>query len=303
LVIGPWDHFGAQTPTKEMVGLTLPDAAVINMIKLQADWYDFALGRGAIPALLGDKVNYFLMGANEWRHVGSLAAASSGQQAYFLSAATGTPGDVFHSGRLTAEPEAAESPAILVSDPRELPEIAIAPLAEAEDATSQFRAFQKRAIVFHSAPLEHDCDLAGQMRLNLSCSADAPDFDLWAQVSMILPDGSAVRLGEDVRRARFRHGQFHPELVRTGEIMEIPFEFNWTAQRLPAGARLRLVIAPLNRPDYQKNFNSGGRIGYEKIEDARVATIRIYHDAAHPSSLVLPLAATANASSPPIAEN
>jgi hypothetical protein len=297
LVIGPWDHPGAQTPTKEMDGLTLPDAAVVDMIKLHADWYDFALGRGPAPALLADQVNFFLLGANEWRHVSSLEAASSGQVTFYLSAPEGTPRDVFHSGVLGDRP-ATEPPAVLVSDPHELPELEVAALAASEDLTSQFRAFQKRSIVFHSTPLPQDCDLVGHMRLQITCSADAPDFDLWAQVAMVLPDGSATRLGEDVRRARFRHDQFHAELVRTGEVMEIPFEFNWMAQRLPAGARLRLVIAPLNRPDFQKNFNSGGRIGYEKIEDARVATIRIYHDAAHPSSLVLPLAATASASSP-----
>jgi hypothetical protein len=46
------------------------------------------------------------------------------------------------------------------------------------------------------------------------------------------------------------------------------------ARRIPAGARLRLTIAPLNSPGYQKNYNTGGRIGYEKLEDARIAYIK-----------------------------
>lgn len=56
------------------------------------------------------------------------------------------------------------------------------------------------------------------------------------------------------------------------------------------GARLRLTIAPLNSPLYQKNYNTGGRIGYEKIEDARIANIKIFHDGEHASPLVLPVA-------------
>jgi uncharacterized protein len=115
--------------------------------------------------------------------------------------------------------------------------------------------------------------------------------DLWAQVLMVLPDGSTVRLGEDVRRARYRNSQFKEELVKPGQVIEIPFEFYWLARRIPAGARLRLTIAPLNSPNYQKNFNTGGRLGYEKIEDARIANIKIFHDAKHPSRLMLPLAA------------
>jgi hypothetical protein len=133
--------------------------------------------------------------------------------------------------------------------------------------------------------------MAGQMHLTLECAADAPDFDLWAQVLILLPDGSAVRLGEDIRRARFRNSQFKEELLKPGQVVEIPFDFNWTAWRIPAGARLRLIIAPLNSPNYEKNYNTGGRVGYEKLEEARIAQIRIFHDDKHASQLSVPLAA------------
>jgi putative CocE/NonD family hydrolase len=292
LLIGPWDHGGTQNPQREIEGLQIPDAAVIDMNRLHADWYDFALGRGRKPELLRERVTYFMLGADEWRYAKSLEAASSGQElVLFLAASAGTPQDVFHSGVLAPQPSAAEPPAVIVSDPRELPALASARDARSEGLTSQFRAFEKRALNFHSEPLPHDLVIAGHPRLTLLCEADAPDFDLWAQLLMLLPDGSAVQLGEDVRRARFRDGPFKQALVRPGEVISIPFEFRWMARRIPAGARLRLTVAPLNSPDYQKNFNAGGRIGYERIEDARVAHIRIFHDAKRTSRLMLPLAA------------
>jgi hypothetical protein len=128
------------------------------------------------------------------------------------------------------------------------------------------------------------------MRLNLTVQSDAPDFDLSAQVLMVLSDGSAVKLGEDIRRARFRNNYFKNELLKPDQVAEIPFEFYWMARRIPAGARLRLTVAPLNSPAYQKNYNTGGRIGYERIEDARIANIKIFHDAQRRSYLTLPLA-------------
>ena len=292
LVIGPWDHFATQEPTKMVEGVAIPDAAVIDMQKLHADWYDSVLGRGAAPALLRDNVAYFMLGADEWRYAKSLDAASSGKQLeLFLSDPAGTPQDLFHSGRLTPKPNANEPPADVVSDPHELPELEVASYASNEDLTSQFRAYQKRAVTFHSDPFAQDTEIAGQIHLTLECSANTPDFDLWAQLLMVLPDGSTVKLGEDVRRARFRDSQFKEELVKPGQVVQIPFEFNWLARRIPAGARLRLTIAPLNSPNYQKNFNTGGRLGYEKIEDARIANIRVFHDVDRPSRLMLPLAA------------
>ena len=292
LVIGPWDHGGTQKPTKEIEGLAIPDAAVIDMDALHADWYDWVLGRGPKPAFLHDRVAYFMMGADEWRYAKTLEAASSGKVLNLYLSAPEGPRDLFHSGSLSQSPTGQEPPAIVVDDPHELPELEVAKYAENEDLKSQFRGFQKRAISFHSEPFERDTEVAGQMCLKLQVEADAPDFDLWAQVLMVLPDGSTLRLGEDIRRARFRNGAFKQELLKPNQIVEIPFEFYWMAQRIPAGARLRLTIAPLNSPNFQKNYNTGGRIGYEKPEDIRVAHIKVFHDAEHASQLILPLAAS-----------
>lgn len=295
LVIGPWDHSGAQQPSKQIDGLSIPDGAVLDMNRLHSDWYDWVLGRGTRPALLQDRVTYFMMGANEWRHAPSLEAAGSGNtMEFYLSDARGTPGDLFHSGTLATSRPGAEPAALVVSDPHELPELEVARYAENEDSSSQFRALQKRAITFHSEPLPQDTEVAGHIRLLLDCAADAPDFDLWAQLVLVEPDGSTVRLGEDIRRARFRNDPFRQELLQPGQIVEIPFEFKWTAWRFPAGARLRLTLAPLNSPNYQKNFNTGGRVGYERIQDARIANIQIFHEAAHASRLTLPLAAASH---------
>jgi putative CocE/NonD family hydrolase len=291
LIIGPWDHGGTQVPAKEIDGLAIPDNAVLDMKQLHADWYDWALGHGALPAFFhGQRVAFYVMGENAWHYAHTLEEASSGKELVLnLSDPRGTPAGVFQAGKLTAATPAAEPAAQLVSDPRELPELAVAKYAAAENLLSTFRAYQKRALVFHSEPLATATTFAGHMRLILVCAADTPDFDLSAQVFMIRADGSAVRLGDDIRRARFRDGQFAAKLLKPGEQVEIPFEFRWAAWRLPAGAQLRLVLQPLNSPNYQKNYNTGGRIGYEKPEDARVAHISVFHDGKRRSRLILPL--------------
>jgi hypothetical protein len=292
LVIGPWDHLGTQHPQQVIAGLTIPDSAVLDMNKLHADWYDWVLGRGPRPALLRDRVTYYMMGANEWRYAHSLDGASSGKSlALYLEDPAGTPQDLFRSGVLAQTKPAAEPPAMIVDDPRTLPELAVAQYAANEDLLSQFRAYEKDALVFHSRPLPQSVEVAGQMRLNLVVQADTPDFDLWGQVQMVAPDGSAVTLGQDIRRARFRDGFFKQELLRAGQVVTIPFTFNWMAWRIPAGARIRLVLMPLNSPDYQKNYNTGGRIGYEDPGKARVAHITLFHGGSRASALLLPLAA------------
>lgn len=36
----------------------------------------------------------------------------------------------------------------------------------------------------------------------------------------------------------------------------------------------QFIIAALNSPAIQKNYNAGGRIGYERLEDARIHSVQ-----------------------------
>jgi predicted acyl esterase len=170
---------------------------------------------------------------------------------FFLEEANGTPESVYHSGRLIDHAPANEPPSVIVSDPHELPELEMAEYVKSENATSQFRSFQKRAINFHSEPFAKDTEIAGQMRLKLNVQADAPDFDFWAQVLMVSRDGSTVRLGEDIRRARFRNSFFKEELLNQTRSWKFPSSLigprGAFLQERNSALRLRRLIPPIIR--------------------------------------------------------
>jgi predicted acyl esterase len=76
---------------------------------------------------------------------------------------------------------------------------------------------------------------------------------------------------------------------------EYRFEhFNFVARRIARGSRLRLVIGPGDPLHSQKNYNSGGAVAQESAKDARKVTVRLFHDAQHPSVLLLPVGATSD---------
>src|SRR5450631_123441 len=83
LVIGPYDHLGAQrgtfsilrAPTTSLAGYELDPAAQIDLyVDLRFKWFDYVLKGGPKPAILQDKVNYQVTGANIWKHAPSLSA-------------------------------------------------------------------------------------------------------------------------------------------------------------------------------------------------------------------------------------
>ncbi len=293
LLIGPWDHPGTRHPRQKLGGLAFGKDSVLDIDQLHIDFFNWILKGGKRPAILSDRVNYYVMGADEWRHAASLDDLSDHSLRLYLSSPDGPARDVFHSGHLAVAAPAAQEPDTLIDDPLSLEPAGDLLKPPADDyLVHSSEAFKANRLVYTSDPLDTPTTIAGAMELLANISIDAPDADIGAEVDAVLPDGRTLVLGQDMLRARFRHGATKVEPVKPGVIEPYRFDgFYFTVRELPKGTRLRLVLGPLNTPNLQKNYNSGGRIGYETAKDARTATISVHLDPEHPSYLELPLAA------------
>ena len=86
LVLGPYDHLGLQGRIiPELRGYRLDSEAMIKIYALTFSWFDYILKGAAKPALLQDKVNYELMGANRWEHAPSLESLQQKKLTFYLS--------------------------------------------------------------------------------------------------------------------------------------------------------------------------------------------------------------------------
>ncbi len=290
LLIGPWDHPGTRYPKKELGGLEFPEQAVLDLDQLHVDWYDSLLRGKPRPPAIKDQVTYYVMGADEWRSAPSLEALTQSTLRFYLASDGGRADDVFHSGYLLDAPRERQAPDAFRYDPRERA-AAEGYLDKVEDYHLDSReAFLEGRLVYHSAPLAKPVTLAGNVELTLQLAIDVPDTDVAAVLYAIEPTGRSLFLGWDMVRARYRENPSEAKPVPAGAVLPYTFDGFWfTVRRLAAGTRLRLVVGPLDSPDWQRNFNSGGKIGFETEADIRVANVQVFHDAAHPSVLELPV--------------
>jgi putative CocE/NonD family hydrolase len=143
--------------------------------------------------------------------------------------------------------------------------------------------------VYHSAPLAEETEFAGSPHLKVFISIDTPDTDFEVALYEILPDGRSVRLGSDVRRARFRETTEKEVFLKPGDVLPYDFDFPFFARRLAKGSRVRLVLRAPNSIFLEKNYNSGGDVADETAAVARTAHVRVYHDREHASVLTLPI--------------
>jgi putative CocE/NonD family hydrolase len=295
LIIGPWDHGGTRTPREEYAGLKLGKASLLDMNALHRDWYDWTLKDGRKPEFLKARVAYYVTGPDEWRYADTLEAVTASHAEYFLDSDNGRANDVYASGRLESGRGTRGGSDRYVYDPLDVS----AAEDDASDASGTELTDQRpllrrngKQLVYHTAPLDKDTDIAGFFRFSTWLKLDQRDTDFSVDVYAIAPDGSSLFLSNDVLRARHRASLRESILVTPGKVERYDFRnFTFVARRLARGSRLRLVVGPINTFNLQKNYNSGGVVNAEGAKDARTVTVELLHDAQHPSALYVPLAA------------
>ena len=291
LVIGPWDHFGTRTPKAEFCGVKVGPASLVDLQRLHLQWYAWTMQDGPKPEFLQKNVAYYVMGAEKWRYADTLEGITVRSHALYLQS-SGNPTDVFHSGSLAGEPAKQGEPDHYRYDPRDIEHAALESVVDPANKADQrlLHATVGKQLVYHSAPFGKDTEVSGFFKLCAWIAIDQADTDVRVSVYDVGLDGSAVLLTTDSIRARYRESLREEKLIRTQEPLRYDFErFTFVSRLIPKGNRLRLVIGPINSIYRQKNYNSGGVVSEESMQDACAVAVKLFHDEDHPSALHVPV--------------
>jgi hypothetical protein len=144
-------------------------------------------------------------------------------------------------------------------------------------------------VLVYSTPVLHrPVEVTGPIELCLFAASSAPDTDFTGKLVDVYPDGRAIILTEGILRARYRNCLTEPELLEPGTVYELRLNLWATANVFLPGHRIRLEVSSSNFPRFDRNSNTGGDITSETSDQYQPALNRVFHDAAHPSHLILP---------------
>ena len=144
-------------------------------------------------------------------------------------------------------------------------------------------------LVYTSGALKKDMEVTGPIRVVLYASTSAPDTDFTAKLVDVFPDGAARNLTDGILRLRYRESLEKPALAKPGQIYQIGIDRRGvTSNVFLKGHRIRLEISSSNFPRFDRNPNTGRAIAEET--ELRKASQTVYHDRAHASYLLLPVA-------------
>jgi len=245
---------------------------------------------GARPEFLRSAVAYYVTGAERWRYADSLEAVTGAMTPLYLGSAGGEASDLYAGGSLTPRRHSAAGADRYVYDPRDTSIAAVEALADGQSLVDQRAVNAARTkLVYYSEPFSEDTELSGFFRFTAYIGIDQPDTDFVVSVAEVSADGSIVPLAGTVMRARYREGLATPKLIRSRGPLRYDFDrFTFASRLVGKGARLRLVLSAADSIGYEKNYNAGGVVADESVRDARPVVVTLYHDATHPSALILP---------------
>ncbi len=304
LVLGPWAHGYWGRNDGEYLGN-------IRFGSKTSEWYQqhievpyfnyFLEGKGDIKDI--KEANIFFTGANEWHTFDVWPPAYSAKAVYLQQ----------DGGLSFAKPGAYTAYDGYTSDPaKPVPyteDVHFHRTREYMDDDQRFAARRPDVLVYQSGVLSEDMTLAGPVVADLFTSLSTTDADFVVKLVDVFPDdfayndstdgkgngkdypmgGYQMLVRAEVMRGRYRNSLEHPQPFEPGKITEVKYTLPDVAHTFKKGHRIMIQIQSTWFPLVDRNPQQFINIYNAEDKDFVKSDIRIYRDAEHPSSVVLPV--------------
>jgi putative CocE/NonD family hydrolase len=226
-----------------------------------------------------------------WRDEQEFPLARARATRYYLRAAKGA-NSVAGDGLLSTTPPRKEPPDRFEYDPADPVRtlggrLCCGAAYQPGPADQRPNESRRDVLVYSTPPLDKDLEVTGFITAEIQAATNAPDTDFTAMLVDVDPSGYARYLADGIVRARYRRSREKAEPVVPGQIETYAIDLWATSNVFKAGHRLRLYVSSSNFPRFDRNPNTG------ESTAASARTVKaqqaVYHDAGHPSALILPV--------------
>ncbi len=289
LLVGPWMHY-PWGPRAWQLRSSPAAQGTVTIDRAQVAFFRRHLGDDSAADSL-PPVRYWPIHGDRWLEASAWPPGGSRERSLHLAsggAANGVGGD----GRLDDAPRADSEPDLVTYLPSfPVPSIGghsccypgRSPMGAADQAPVEEMA---QVLVYTSEPLAEPMDLAGDVRAEVWVATDAPSADYVARLCVVDEAGVSMGIAEGIRRVRVGTGSGDAP----GAPSRVDVSLRSVAAHVAAGRRLRLHVTFGSAPQWSINPQTGASPEWTAPADGRAATHAVYHDADHPSRVVITLA-------------
>ncbi|MGH9559388.1 MAG: CocE/NonD family hydrolase [Bryobacteraceae bacterium] len=301
LIIGPWAHStggryalsngrsGGAPPDQDRIDFG--DNAPINMDNLYLSWYDHWLKGVKNGVDTEAPFQIFVMGENYWRNENEWPLARTKYVNYYIESG-GRANSFDGDGVLTADQPKGSATDKFTYDPANPVPSKGGNVCCSSVPSGPWdqRSVERRddVLVYTTPAMTQPMEITGPLSMKLFASTSAADTDFTAKLVDVHPDGYAQNIQSGIVRARYRNGvSKNPDFIDPDKVYEYSIDMWATSYVILPGHSLRLEVSSSDFPRFDRNLNT--RESPENSTKIVVAHQTIYHDAQHPSHVILPL--------------
>ncbi|MCF2221039.1 CocE/NonD family hydrolase [Chryseobacterium sp. PS-8] len=272
LIIGPYDHSGAQGNIKnELRGYNIDEAANIDLSKICIEWFDHILKEKEKPSILKDKINYQVMGADLWKSTNSIDNFNNFKIKFYLE-------NVDHKLNLsTSKNKDTNFSSLKVdfTDRTDADEL----LALKYDVIEK-SLYNKNNLIFSTDTFEKAVEFSGNFSGLLKFTVNKKDCDIYANLYELMPNGKYFLLSTYLGRASYTKNSEKRNLLTPNKKETVSIYNNeFVSRKIEKGSKLVLVLGINKSPLWQVNYGTGKDVSEETIADAKEPLeIKWYND-------------------------
>ena len=141
--------------------------------------------------------------------------------------------------------------------------------------------------------MERDTEIIGPIHVQLWASSSAVDTDFTAKLIDVYPSspdfpaGFDLIMGDGIIRARYRDSDEAEKMITPGQVYGFHIKLDPCCNVFKKGHRIRVDLSSSSFPRFDVNPGTGEPPGTNRRRIS--ADNSIYHDAEHPSHIVLPV--------------
>lgn len=294
LVIAPTLHCAYKRATENtIVGERSVGDARLNYDEQTWTWFDMLLkGEANDFKQNTPRVQYYVMGKNQWQSADTWPPANAVMTDYFLGSG-GKANTRNGDGVLASKAPSSDKPDSYTYDPMNPVtsyggNVCCTGNAVTGGAFDQSQMeLRDDILVYTSEPLKEGIEVSGFIESTLYLSSDVKDTDVTIKLIDVYPDGKAYNLDETIQRVRYREGYDKEVFMEAGKIYKVDMTPMSTSNYFEAGHRIRVEVSSSNFPRFERNLNTGGN-NYDESKGV-VAHNQIHHSRKYPSVVRLPI--------------
>lgn len=273
LIIGPYGHFGTQRGGEKIInGYKVDSVSLFDIKKITYDWFDYVLKKGKKPDILKDKINYEVMGDNEWRSASSLENMHNDFLKFYLS-------NIKRKEYCFLDPKMSRKNTYLIQTV-DFADRTTSNNDYYPDPIEKDEINKNNGFVFMSDPVKKSMIINGSFLGELNISINKKDVDLGVTLYELTSEGKYFHLSYYIGRASYVNDITQRNLLEPDKKTSIQFaNTHLVSKRIKKGSRIVVAINVNKNPFSQINYGTGKEVSSETIKDAsEPLIIKWYND-------------------------